>query len=223
MRQNVYLLAFVLLLAVCMPASATLQLTLSSGVGPAIVVNDNVAGDSNPAAGVITFIGPVGNWTINVTTGLIANSPLIDLNSTDTVAGGGSGINALTLQFSATDYTGPVNGLNSRIGGTLGSGANLTYQGYVNGNNALNGTVTPIGALQSFGPGPVQFSGVVHGGSAGPGMFSLTQVVTISGSGQGINSSFDAAIDPVPEPASVALLGGALLMTMGFVRRKIRR
>ena len=50
-------------------AYATMQLTLSASTGGSVTVLDGGAGDSNPAAGVITFIGVIGVWTINVSTG----------------------------------------------------------------------------------------------------------------------------------------------------------
>src|SRR4051795_10224471 len=96
-------------------ASATLSLTLSSGA-TTFVVADGSALDFNPAVGQITFIGAVGTWNLNVTTGTLGTSPqVIDLNSVDTVTGNGTGANSLTLKFTTTNLTGPTLGFKSAI------------------------------------------------------------------------------------------------------------
>ncbi len=66
---------------------------------------DQGAGDLNGSLGAVSFSGSVGNWAINVTTGLSApalgssTSPALDLNSVDLIlAGGGPG----TLLVAAT-------------------------------------------------------------------------------------------------------------------------
>jgi len=52
-------------------------------------------------------------------------------------------------------------------------------------------------------------------------MYSLSQMITISlGAGSNINVITSQSLTPVPEPASIALLGGAILLTSGAIRRK---
>jgi len=227
MRKHFYILATAAaMLGVYAPtASATLQLTLQSGAGPAIVVNDNGAGDFNSAANQITFIGAVGSWTLNVSTGTVGLNPLIDLNSVNTRIG--TGASALHLTFSSTGFTMPfVSTFDTAIGGTLAAGHTLSYTAYVDTGNALNGTGTQIGSLSfgSFGSLlPSGFSSSAVGGAAPANSpFALTQVITLSGAKAG-SSSFDASIEAVPEPASAALLGGVLLAAFGALRRKARR
>ncbi len=202
-------------------AGATLQLTLSSGA-TTITVSDNAPGDFNPAAGQITYIGPVGNWSLNVTTGTVGTNPVLDLSSVDTLSGAGTGANALTLKFSETGLSGPESGFLSSVGGTLSGAGSLTYHAYVDSSNTLNGMGTPIGSLLSFGPGGA-FSGGTAGGSVGTGLYSATEVVVLSATNRGGTSSFDAAIDVVPEPASVLLLGGVLFFSAFAIRRKAAR
>lgn len=203
------------LLAAALPAAnAAAQLTLSSG-GNTVIINDTNGGlDACPLTGCITFVGAIGNWNLNVSTGTVGTNPLIDLNSIDSLVGAGTGANALTITFSSTDFTSPGL-LQSSIGGTLSTGASLTYQGYYNANNALNGTTTAIGSLLSFGPGGA-FSGSTSGGTA-TGTYSLTQVVVLSATQNG-RSSFDAAID-VPEPGVLALAGLGLGL-VGLIGRR---
>jgi len=228
MRHKLYILAaLAIVLAAYTPtASATLQLTLSSG-GTTLAIDDNMAGDANAAVGQITFIGAVGNWNLNVSTGTVGQNPLIDLNSVDTLGstGSGSGANALNLQFSSTGYSVPFNAsFVSSIGGTLAVGHSLTYQGWVDTSDTLNGMPAGglIGSPLTFSNPPAAFAGGTAGGfAAANSSFSLTQLVTLSGTSTG-TSSFDAQIDAIPEPASVTLLGGVLLAAFGILRRKMR-
>ena len=74
-------------LGVAQQASAAIQMTLTDGTNT-VVIDDNMAGDFNPAIGVITFLGPVGCFGINVSTGLGDAQAIgftgIDLNSINT-------------------------------------------------------------------------------------------------------------------------------------------
>lgn len=230
MRKLQFLIgAVAMALAGASGASAAIQLTLSSG-GTTIVVNDqdfvpvlpatNI--DSNPAAGQVTYIGSIGNWTLNVSTGTVGTNPLIDLNSVNTYNTTGGNPGPLTITFSATDYNGPVGfGFDSHIGGTLANGHSLTYQGYFDPGNGLNSQNTAIGNLLQFGPGGA-FSNGAGGVQVVPaGNYSLTQIVTISANANG-TSSFNAAINVTPEPASVVLLSGVLVAVVAGLRRKAR-
>src|SRR5207245_4543233 len=76
------------------PASATAVLFLQQGASSVTIV-DGGAGDSNPNAGVITWIGSLGNFTVNVSTGssgspnTSGSSGGIDLNSIETTNASG--------------------------------------------------------------------------------------------------------------------------------------
>ena len=211
------------LLLLSSTASATIQLTLQSG-STTIVVNDGGANDSNSGVGIITYIGAVGHWNFNVTTGYSGSNPIIGLtsfNNLNTLPG--TGADALTLEFSGTDFVlGSAATFSAAIGGTLGNGHSLTYATYLNTNNALNATQTAIGAPLTFTPGA--FSGTTTGGFVSGGQtFSLTEIVTITATAKGA-TSFNATIDAAtPEPATMGMLGTVLLFTAGALRRKLHR
>src|SRR5215472_1729141 len=86
-------------------AHATAELTLSDGMGHSVDIVDGGLGDACGTADCVTFVGSVGNWTLNVTTGVdgsAAAPAIIHLNSVDTaVANAGT----LTITFSDTGFT----------------------------------------------------------------------------------------------------------------------
>jgi hypothetical protein len=216
-------------------AHATLQLRITDTLGNSVDIGDNnstapscvgvlaaTCTDANPVANALTFMGTIGGWDINVTTGTSksASDPdLIHLNSLDHTNGQGG---TLTLMLSDDGYTpGNSGGFNVTFGPTIsGNNATVTYQAYEDDTTkfALTNAIGPLITFHTSG------SQSVSGGPAvSPSGYALTQVVTLSfADGRG-NVSFDATIDPVPEPASVVLLGGILLCSATVLRRRLNR
>lgn len=207
-------------------ASFILELTDFSTV---VTVNDNGVGDMDAATGTIVFIGTVGVWTTNVTTGLskptlggpIPAVPALDLNSIDATSatGGMLQIRLTDTDFSLPPAVGAQARLVSNIGGTT-QGTVMLTQILDRGNNEFGtGLDTVSVALGPFTPPVFSGSGSAF---AAPivNPFSLTEVVQITHRGIG-TTSFDSMSEVVPVPGAILLgllgLGGAGLKLRRFV------
>jgi len=111
-------------------------LTIFDGTST-VTIMDNMAGDSNPAAGVVTWIGSIGLWNINVDSGFTkpavggVTNPHMDLSFSANSTSAG----LLTLFFSDSGFNASGTGVD-RIGGTQDNGY-VTDCIQVNGKNVM--------------------------------------------------------------------------------------
>jgi hypothetical protein len=121
------------------PADAGFKLTLSDGT-TSTVIEDNKAGDVATQEGLISFIGKLGLFEFQVTTGS-SNAPgteslaQLTINNLSIATKGFEGYKNLTITLEDTGFTSPEKGtLNSQLSNTmLPGGSSVTYQSFVDG------------------------------------------------------------------------------------------
>jgi hypothetical protein len=201
-------------------ASATAELTLNDGQGHTASV---VASSCGGTCVTATFNGALGDWNINVTTGTAApgQTPMIDLNSIDSHNASGTA-STLTIEWSNDTFSPATPGFQLNVGGVVGTGGTVTATLYGGTSDTLFDLSNKIGTTLSFSNPPAAFSGSENAFlktlSVSP--YALTEVATITfGRAYGL-ASFDFTADAIPEPASVLLLGGVILLAVSFIRWK---
>ncbi|MEO8368209.1 MAG: PEP-CTERM sorting domain-containing protein [Candidatus Solibacter sp.] len=204
-------------------ANATVQVTLANGASSVTIIDGGV-GDVCGGVGIfddcVTFSGVLGNYRINVSTGIAQNgtNPFLDLNSVNLTSVSNAG--TLTVSTSANGFTAPAPQFHFEVGGTSSLGGSSSFAAYGGNSNGLMDLSHQIGNTLVFPTSP--FSNVTNGSGATVGTYSLSIVATLVGVSAG-TVSFDAALNAVPEPATMALLGVVLLFSGSAIRRKYRR
>jgi hypothetical protein len=216
MKRSLSVALFSVVVLSFFPAHAIPTLTLSDGTN-SITVQDGLAGDISPVAGVVTFYGAVGGWWLNVSTGVTkpaegsALDPYLHLNSVNALS---QGVGTLTITFSENGFSASDVAFVSNIGGVLGNGS-ISFATYLDG--ALLSGIGPIA-----GPGAFSGSAVSDAKSDLPSSYTLTELVTLTHNSAGL-SSFDAQVTPVPEPSTLLLLGSGLAALGAGTWRRSRK
>ena len=197
------------------PAQAAVTLKVNS-----TTIADNGAGDLDPALGQINnttfpvgFAGPHG-FAINI--GTTSSTPSIDLASVDVTSTAAA---TVVVMFTETDLSGPANWLTQFTGSWTGGSASVRLQTYLDPGNTPFGTGLSLGDLTAAGT-PFALSTTAASGFGG--LFSVTEVLTITAGAAGEHFSLDGQLSDAPEPASIALLGVGLTGLAWLRRRNAR-
>jgi hypothetical protein len=234
MKRILLLMIVALAVGVLSPtAHAGMMLSLNDSVNPILSISDNVAPDQSPlTAGLITYTGTLGAWTISVTTGLskpflegpptVAQMHLSNVSVSSTAGG------TLTVKLTDTDF----DLTNTPSPGTMTSTFSTTTVGSVqftqildpdnvewaNGDADDVSLVSPLFSDIPAGGMPSSFSGTQTGVVPLDRVFSLTEIAVITHTGAG-TTSFDLHSTVVPVPGAV-LLG---ILGLGAAGLKLRK
>ena len=171
----------------------------------------------------VSFIGSVGSWIVNVTTGIskpvFGPEPKIDLNSINVSGGSGT----IIVGFADKGFTWPYDPVEAvlSLGGTTNGSVQLRAT-IDNGNE--NFGATPLGNASAQIVTPVYsggaFSDTVYFDGAAAGAFALGVEIAITHTEAGQGTSLDAELTVTPEPGSIALCGLAVLGFAVYRRRR---
>lgn len=198
-------------------ARAALIVQISDGTTTLNVADGSALDATVGLPGVVSYLGTFGSWEVTFAMGTSDADPL-QMHLTASVVGN-AGDGAITIKFTQTDLVAGTDPIYfGAAGGGVGAvGSTGSWAAYVDDANQAFGTSTTV-----FNSGG--FSSAGGGALVGlTGTYSATLSTTFDYSGVTgrylAGSSMDTGMN-VPEPGSMALLGGGLLAVFATKRRR---
>ncbi len=188
--------------------------------------------DANNTFGAITFIGALGGWNLNVDTGtgppLNGLLPLLDITYTAVTTGT---TDKLTMNLSVIGLNSPnfplglLNAMQILSGNGQQTTTTVTLQAFLDPmNRAFCGAGCGTSLADLINTTGSKHYDLSSMGSAltGTGPYSVDLELTIDSHGLRENETGDSQLD-IPEPATLSVLGAALLGLGTGIRRKLTK
>jgi hypothetical protein len=193
---------------------------------PTIVISDGKKKHTvtlSDAAGLISFNGTVGKFTLSLSTSAATGEAMLPSLSLNSLTSSSRKAGTLTISISNTSLVG--SGIASQISGQ--TSGNVMVSTHADAGNSLFGRSTLLNSQGAFTGG--KFANTAQAAFSSQSPFSLTETFVIQQSKKG-TTSFGSTVNdpivngftvPVPETGSTMALLGLALLGVEVIRRKL--